>query len=265
MKIVKLSLFLKLFLINQTFEQTTEIPEMYATATEAVIIRARCRILNLSMSSLFQGPSPCRLNCKRANAKCRTCKGRGVVSNKNCLNTHKRLLAKCERCMGNPHSLTQVEIQRIKELNNLNYDDHLVGETVTMIPKVKFTLHDRYGKIINDRESNLDNDQYEMDTEIPPFGKLAPRLLFGRTAKPKQIPWQVQFINNAELQCGGTLVTPNKIVSAAHCFTKNNFPTLTLTRKPDLQFLVARAGNVDSNRGAIGSQVRKCSNIIIHS
>ena len=263
MKIVKLSLFLKFFFINPTFGQTTEIPTEFTTQTEAVISRGRCRILDLSMSSLFEDSSPCRINCKRANIKCRICRQQSGRSYKNCLNTHRQLLAKCERCMRNPHGLTQVEIRRIKVLNNLNYDDHLVGETVTTIPKIKFTLHDSNGNTI--KYSIVDSDRQELKTEIPTFGKLAPRILFGWTAQPNQIPWHVTFINYGDLQCGGTLITPNKIVSAAHCFSKENFPTRTDTHKPILEYLLARAGIVNATRGEVGSQERKCSDIIIHS
>ena len=110
-----------------------------------------------------------------------------------------------------------------------------------------------------------DSDRHEVNTEIPPFEKLAPRILFGWKAQPKQIPWHVTFINYGELQCGGTLVTPNKIVSAAHCFSKENFPTRTDTDKPILEYLLARVGNVKAIRGEVGSQERKCSDIIIHS
>lgn len=253
MKIINLSLFSSLLFIDQTFGQTTGIPMEFTTHTEALIsrvTRGTCRVLDLSMSSLFKDPSPCRINCNRANTKCKTCRRHHGISNRHCLNDHKRLLGKCERCMRNPHGLKPDERQRIKKLNNLNYryDDDLTGEIVATSPKVKFTLHDSYGKVINDRQ--------EVKT-LEPLTKI----LFGSTAKSKQIPWQVRIINHAEHKCGGTLVTSNKIVSAAHCFTKKNFPTL----KRDLQFLIARAGNVDSRRGAVGSQERKCSDIIIHS
>ena len=255
---------MKLFLINPTFEQITEIPSEFTTQTETVISRERCRILDLSMSNLFEDSSPCRVNCKRANTKCRLCKRYTGILSKNCLNTHKKLLEKCERCMQNPHRLSHVEIQRIKVLNNLDYDENLVGETVTTIPKINFTLHDIYGTTITDRDTMRDDHQ-EVKTDIPPFGKRAPRILFGRKAQPKQIPWHVTFINYGDLQCGGTLITPNKIVSAAHCFSKENFPTRTDTHKPILEYLLARAGIVNATRGEVGSQERKCSDIIIHS
>ena len=266
MKIINLSLFSNLLFIDHTFGQTTEIPLEFTTHTEAVIsrvTRGACRVLDLSMSSLFQDSSPCRISCNRANTKCRTCRRHHGISSKNCLNTHTQLLEKCERCMRNPHRLTQDEIQRIKVLNNLNYNVDLVGETVTTIPKVKFTLHDRNGKIVKDWKPK-DSRRQEVKTEISPSENLQ-RILFGRTAQPKQIPWHVTFINNGELQCGGALVTANKIVSAAHCFDRNNFPTSTDKYKPVLEYLVARAGNVNTTRGEVGSQERKCSDIIIHS
>ena len=132
-----------------------------------------------------------------------------------------------------------------------------------MIPKVKFTLHDSDGNFVKKLVNRGPN------AEIAELDDLKPRddtrVLFGWTAQPKQIPWQVQFINYGELQCSGTLVASNKIVSAAHCFDKENFPTKTDTLKPDLEYLVARAGNVNATRSEDGSQERKCSDIIIHS
>ena len=92
------------------------------------------------------------------------------------------------------------------------------------------------------------------------------KVIFGSSAMPKQIPWQIQFINYGELKCGGTLITPNKIVSAAHCFSPQNFPqTKTEPKRPHVEHLEARAGSVLNRRGSEGSQQRKCSDIILHS
>ena len=88
------------------------------------------------------------------------------------------------------------------------------------------------------------------------------KVIFGSSAMPKQIPWQIQFINYGELKCGGTLITPNKIVSAAHCFSPQNFPQ-TREHFPHVEHL--EAGSVLNRRVSEGSQQRKCSDIILHS
>ena len=91
------------------------------------------------------------------------------------------------------------------------------------------------------------------------------RILFGWTAKPKKIPWHIQFINEnvPEYQCGGTLVTPNKIVSAAHCFEEILLEQLRGDWKPEN--VVAKAGNIHRLGTGPNSQQRKCSQIIKHS
>ena len=261
MKFFGLSFFVEFIFADSILDTTTAIPDEYKTETQPTPhVQRQCRILNLSMSSLFDVPSPCRLKCNAANKKCTLCRQLSDrnLSNSYCLDAYRTLFEKCEQCMGNPHKLTQSEIKRIKGLNSLRYNDDLFGETVVTIPHIKFTLHNANG----DHEQN----QSDPGSEVPPFGKLKPRVIFGSTAQPKQVPWQIQFINYGELKCGGTLVTPNKIVSAAHCFCPEKFrQTRTKPERPYLEGLRARAGNVMSHRGAEGSQTRKCTDIILHS
>ena len=200
-----------------------------------------CNILDLSTSILFEDPSPCRLNCVRANTKCDICKKRRGKQKEICMSFYRKKLKVCERCMENPHKLTQAKIVKIASLNSLKFNDDVVGETATMIPKVKFSIHDVNGKLIRFQS------------------RVEQRILFGWTAKPKEIPWQIQLLNdqiemNPPYQCGGTLVTPNKIVSAAHCFPKD-LPW---------QSLVAKAGNIERERKDAHVQQRKCSQIITH-
>ena len=87
-------------------------------------------------------------------------------------------------------------------MNGLKFNEDLVGELASTAPKVKFSLLDINGNLVEDQSGP------------------EPRILFGWTAKPKQIPWHIQFLNDQDryFQCGGALITPNKIVSAAHCF-----------------------------------------------
>ena len=208
-----------------------------------------CNNVDLSAHSLFEDSSPCRLNCKRANIRCDICKKRRGRQKEICLSYHRKKLVICERCMKNPHGLTQAEIERITTLNNLKFNEDLVGETASSAPdlgspKIKFTLHDIDGNLLKD-QSGLD-----------------PRVLFGWTAKSKQIPWQIQFLNPHfdQYQCGGTLITPNKIVSAAHCFYDEWLSDAW--RKEDL---VIKAGNIERMGRSDFVQKRKCSQIIVHS
>ena len=125
---------------------TTAIPGIYATEELPQTPRTfqrTCRIENLSMSTLFEDPSPCRFKCTLANKKCYYCKKLSTrkLSSRSCLKTHRKLLKRCETCKQNPHGLTKIEITRIKQLNNLNYNETVVklfGETVVTIPNVQF-------------------------------------------------------------------------------------------------------------------------------
>ena len=44
------------------------------------------------------------------------------------------------------------------------------------------------------------------------------RIVGGRACIVSRWPWQVALIANGEQVCGGSLVTPDWIVTAAHCF-----------------------------------------------
>ena len=118
------------------------------------------------------------------------------------------------------------------------YNNEFDGKTNVSIPAIRFSHHDIDGKFIRD------------DVSL--------RILFGRNAKPKQIPWQVQIVDlNGVIKCGGTLVTSNKIVAAAHCFSFEN------TLRPEN--LLARAGSIKRYGRYSNLQKRNCSDIIIHS
>lgn len=154
----------------------------------------------------------------------------------------------CDRCMKNPHGLARSEIASVNRLNNLKFNEDLIGETASTAPelgpKIEFSLHDIDGNIVKDQNG-------------PDL-----RILFGWTAKPKQIPWQIQFLNPnfPVYQCGGTLITPNKIVSAAHCFYEE-----WLSDEWRMEDLVVKAGNIERLAMAADVQKRKCSQIIVHS
>ena len=51
------------------------------------------------------------------------------------------------------------------------------------------------------------------------------RILFGEKTTREEIPWHVGIHNfDNSLQCGGTLISATKILSAAHCF--GQFPQI---------------------------------------
>ena len=241
--------FVDLILISrfvQSLHVTTAIPDEFATRPQ----QQKCPLFDIKSIILFEDSSPCRITCERANFKCNICKRRTGRKREICMVIHRRRFArKCISCVKNPHHLKPSEVKRITTLNDLRYNDEFDGKAVSTVRGVKFSVHDSNGSYIRDKR------------EVSSVG----RILFGWKAKPKQIPWQIQIVNHkGELKCGGTLVTSNKIVAAAHCF-----PTIrwqkTLSPK-DLDHLVARAGTINQygKRGK-NLQERKCSYIIFHS
>uniref|UniRef100_A0A3P9LNH8 Transmembrane serine protease 4a n=2 Tax=Oryzias latipes TaxID=8090 RepID=A0A3P9LNH8_ORYLA len=49
-----------------------------------------------------------------------------------------------------------------------------------------------------------------------------PRIIGGNETDIKDYPWQVSLQNNGQHTCGGSLVSPRWVVTAAHCFNGNN-------------------------------------------
>eukprot|EP00079_Xenopus_tropicalis_P039301 XP_017953072.1 PREDICTED: serine protease 27-like [Xenopus tropicalis] len=65
------------------------------------------------------------------------------------------------------------------------------------------------------------------------------RIMGGQSAQEGQWPWQVSFRNNGRHFCGGTLISDQWVISAAHCFPSS--------RWVNVRVLMGRAGSRQAN------------------
>ncbi len=72
---------------------------------------------------------------------------------------------------------------------------------------------------------------------------------------PGTYPWQVILIANGRFTCGGTLISPEFIVTAAHCVYKND--------ASDLQVILGRHNYTQANTEPT-EQIRKVARTFIH-
>nr|XP_015207009.1 PREDICTED: coagulation factor IX [Lepisosteus oculatus] len=89
----------------------------------------------------------------------------------------------------------------------------------------------------NETESSLPDNSTATLTPILADKKQETRIVGGNTCQPGEIPWQVVMIYKAKAQwfCGGSILSQNWIVTAAHCFG-NKIP---------LRSIIIRAGEHD--------------------
>ena len=66
-------------------------------------------------------------------------------------------------------------------------------------------------------------------TGIPrkiPKNEQVPRIIGGQEARVNQIPWQIGLVRTFDLDsifCGGTIIGPSTILTAAHCIVYSVF------------------------------------------
>lgn len=68
---------------------------------------------------------------------------------------------------------------------------------------------------------------------------IAPRIIGGEKAQIEQFKWQAVLLYELKLYCGGAIISPTKIVSAAHCGH----------RITDITLFQVRVGAVEFNKG----------------
>jgi len=81
----------------------------------------------------------------------------------------------------------------------------------------------------------------------------------GTTAQPNAWPWQVQLTRNGRHFCGGSLIKPNWIVTAAHCVTDRS------GRPQSASGLTIRLGGHRRSGYEQSAQTISASRIIVHS
>ncbi|GFY39873.1 plasminogen [Trichonephila inaurata madagascariensis] len=74
------------------------------------------------------------------------------------------------------------------------------------------------------------------------------RIVGGEPAVPNSWPWQVS-IQRGHIEpnghfCGGTLISPQWVISAAHCFANNPLPSKKIISYPDLEGDDLRKGTI---------------------
>uniref|UniRef100_A0A8D2J1S1 Peptidase S1 domain-containing protein n=1 Tax=Varanus komodoensis TaxID=61221 RepID=A0A8D2J1S1_VARKO len=93
-----------------------------------------------------------------------------------------------------------------------------------------------------------------------------PRIVGGQSAKPGSWPWQVSISNNKQHFCGGSLISDQWILSAAHCFYDANIfntyevllganqlfnPSSNAAAPPLKKIVLYPAYNPDTNSGDV--------------
>ncbi|PIC46971.1 hypothetical protein B9Z55_006473 [Caenorhabditis nigoni] len=94
--------------------------------------------------------------------------------------------------------------------------------TVNTINEKEYTLDDECGQ----HSTNLELAQVRSAQEPADYVTLDHRLIGGSETRPHAWPWTVQLLSRlGQHRCGGSLIDPNFVLTAAHCFAKDRRPT----------------------------------------
>lgn len=83
------------------------------------------------------------------------------------------------------------------------------------------------------------------------YFRLTPRIIGGKKAQIEQFKWQAALLYESKIFCGGTIISPIKIVTAAHC----------VIRITDTEPLQVRVG---SSEWKTGGQLVNVSHLVRH-
>ncbi|CAG9764484.1 unnamed protein product [Ceutorhynchus assimilis] len=96
-------------------------------------------------------------------------------------------------------------------------------------------------------------DQPKVEVPYPFHPRTGGRIVGGVVASIKDLPWQVALLRNGALICGGAIIGPKVVLTAAHCVVPSVIPSVSQ--------LNIRAGSNLHNSGGLRVAV---SQIIIH-
>ena len=62
------------------------------------------------------------------------------------------------------------------------------------------------------------------------------RVTNGASALPHSIPWQISLHVDYQHHCGGSVITPNRVITAAHCLPKSKRLRLLRNHRTDVSY-----------------------------
>lgn len=84
------------------------------------------------------------------------------------------------------------------------------------------------------------------------------RVKFGKQASINQFPYQISLLYHGHHRCGGSIITPDRILTAAHCVTKRQF------QRPARFFHVLAGTIIREDLKNIVAVLRKVKRILVH-